>query len=164
MPLTPEQRARDAARLESLIADSMAALAAKDLQAKADALIALTDYQATTTDIALIRRAEESRAAAANNLVDAGLTALRAIAARLDPLGATLAECALIARDGKANLLFPRVAASADHMLQVVTELQETADKLKETAGNAQKLGDVPDAIKAVKTALEQLKAKTPRA
>jgi hypothetical protein len=49
-------------------------------------------------------------------------------------------------------------------MLQVVTELQETADKLKETAGNAQKLGDVPDAIKAVKTALEQLKAKTPRA
>lgn len=164
MPLTLEQRARDAARLESLIADGIASLVAKDLQAKAKALLALTDYQTTTTDEALIRRAEDARAATANQLIDKGLRELGAIAARLDPLGATLAECAQIARDGKANLLFPRVAASADHMLQMVTELQETANQLKQTAANVQKLGDVPDAINAVKTALEQLKAKTPQA
>ena len=164
MPVTLEQRARDAARLESLIADSMTALAAKDLQAKAEALLALTDYQTTTTDVALIRRAEDARAAAANQLIDKGLRELSAIAARLDPLGTTLAECAKIARDGKANLLFPRVAAAADHRLQMVTELQKTADKLKQTVANVQELGDVPDAINAVMTALEQLKAKTPSA
>jgi hypothetical protein len=74
-----------------------------------------------------------------------------------------LADAAAIAKSGKAELLFPRLAASAETMLQIVTELQKTADKLKETAANVQKLGDVPDAIKAVTTALEQLKAKTPQ-
>lgn len=41
--------------------------------------------------------------------------------------------------------------------------LQKAAEKLKETAANMQQLGNVPDAIEAVKTALDQLKAKTPQ-
>jgi hypothetical protein len=159
-PADMQQRARETALLEKLIADCTAALAGQDPQAKADALIALTDFQTLTTDPALIRRAEEVRAAAAQDTMTNALKKLAAIAARLDPLGATLADCAKIAKDGKANLLFPRVAASAEHMLQITRELQKTAESLKTSLDNVNKLSDVPDAIQAVATALEQLKLK----
>lgn len=164
MALTAEEKAVDTARLERLIMECMAALRGTDAQAKADALDALTDFQTSTTDMALIQRAASARAAGANQVMEAALKQLTTIVSGLDPLGSALADAAAIAKSGKAELLFPRLAASAETMLQLVTELKKTADTLKKTAANVKKLGDVPDAIDAVKTALDALKAKTPQA
>jgi hypothetical protein len=74
------------------------------------------------------------------------------------------AAAALIASGGKKELLFARLAASASAMLETLHALQAAAETVKQAAGGVDRLADVPAAIQTVTAALEELKARIPRA
>ncbi len=165
MPLTPAEKImNETARLEELIAALMVTMRGNDNVKKRAALNALTDFGTETLDPALRERADDARAAGANTLMAAGLRELADITTRLSPLGATFEQATHIAVTGKKDLLFPRLAASASTMLQVVTELEAATKAVKNQVGNVNELGDVPAAIENVKSALETLRTRVKQA
>lgn len=159
MPLTPqEQRTVDAAKLDQLIASLMEALRGGNAAAKEAALIALADFRTATLDDQLADRAGAARVAGSSKIIADALEKRAQVAKSLAPLGEVFADAARIGASGKKELLFPRLAASASTMLEMVQQLQATADKVKQGLANVNELGDVPDALNTVQSALETLK------
>jgi hypothetical protein len=155
-----ERRAADNAELERLIAALMSALRGADASAKGAALTALTDFRTQTLFPELRDRAAEARAAGANALMDEALKELAAVAGRLNPLAAAFADAATIAASGKKELLFPRIAASAGTALEIVAEMEKTAEAVKAKLRDVRELGDLPAALKDARVALKALKDK----
>ena len=152
-----EQKSTDSAELEELIANLMMTLREDDSIAREEALDALIDFRSRTVVPELRQRAAEARAAGANALMAQGLTDLRAVATKLDPFASVFADAAAIAATGKKELLFPRLAATASTMLQVVTELKDAAAKVRAQVTGVDELGDVPGALDELQVALEKL-------
>jgi hypothetical protein len=161
MPLTVEEmRMADTARLEKLVADIMVAKRSAVQTKIDDALDALNDFITDTPFIDLQKSANDTLKAADVAQIEVALGELAAIAAKLDPAGEAFKSAAKIAASGKAELLFPRLAATASQSLEIFTELQNAATKLSAIPANVNSLKDLPDAIIAVKTALVALQAK----
>ena len=155
-----EQKRADAAELEELIANLMAALRRDDSLARQAALNALIDFRGRTLVTELRQRAAEARAAGANQLMAEGLRDLRAAAAKLEPFATVFADAAGIAETGKKELFFPRVAATASTMLEIVNELKDAAEKVQAHVNAVDELGDVPAALAQVQGALENLRTR----
>ena len=159
-----EMRIRDTAQLEGLIAEVMVAKRDGNNKEINDALDALNDFITKTPVIELQNRANDAVRAADADLINVALSELAEIAAKLNPTGEVFKSAAQIAASGKAELLFPRLAATAAHSLEIFSELQDAIDKLKAIPANINSFGNVPDALNKVKVALTELQDKVKNA
>jgi hypothetical protein len=135
----------------------MTTLRENDSAARGEALDALSDFRGRTMVVELRDRAAEARLVASNALMAQGLGELRAVAAKLSPFTNVFTDAASIAATGKKELLFPRLAATAGTMLQLVTDLKDAASAVKAKVKSVDELGDVPGALDQLQVALEKL-------
>ena len=154
-----EQKSADAAELEELIAELMSpAPGQRQPRALSRARRAARIQGAHAR--AAAARARHRGAHGRYERAYSGGTARAAYGRNeLAPLTNVFADAAAIAASGKKELLFPRLAATASTMLQVVTELKDAAEKVKAQVGNVNELGDVPLALETVQAALVKLQA-----
>lgn len=159
-----EMKIRDTAQLEGLIADVMVAKRSGDRDNIKAALDTLNDFITQTPFVELQSRANDAVSAADAALLNVALSELAEIAAKLDPTGEVFKSAAQIATSGKAELLFPRLAATASHSLEIFTELQDTISKLEAMPANVNSFKDVPRALVNVQDALTNLQEKVKQA
>lgn len=167
MSLTREELLTlDAAKLEALVARIQAAVARKDQNNFDRASSALTDFIARTPFDTLQTKARNAQSAAAGFLSTGALDDLAKISEHAAAAGAGFKAAAMIADTGKEELLFPALAATAAHGLELLNQFKEAIDKVKSTIGNVADLGSVPSALDDVLQALGGLKnaiERTPR-
>jgi hypothetical protein len=155
-----ELRIQHKAMLELLITDIMAARRiGNDDQINAS-LEAIADFRLDTPFLELQKRAKEAREVATHQIREAALNELAEIAARLGSAGETFKSASHIAATGRKDLLFPRLAATASQTLETFSQLETAVKAVEENVESAEELGDIPDAFKAAKNALEDLKGK----
>ena len=160
MTLTSSQTIdQDRATLEALVADLMSARRNDDETAASVAREALIAYNSHFRDL----NAEAQNAAAAAILanMNEALGELAQIAVRLGPLGDSFRAAQELAREEKKELLIPRLAATTAQALELLTVLQEAADKISDqldAAGQANDLGDIQAALATVLSELKKLR------
>ena len=152
--------AADAAELQRLIQAVIAAKEAGDSAARDAATEALIDFTTRPVSQELRNAADEARFAADNAVMSESLAALRAIAARMAAAGPGLDAATAIAADGAKKLLFPRLAKTAQSMLETVKELKQATDALKAQLEDVDELGDLPKLLDSLSAQLEKLKAR----
>ena len=157
---TDELRTLHAARLEQLVSELMAATRDGDPGAFDKASEALVDFRASVPFPDLKTEAANAREAAAAELSSVALAELAKIADRMTAAGAGFKAAAMVAENGKKELLFPTLAATASRGLELFKQFREALDKVGETAGGVDELGDVPAAIEQVLAAFDNLKSK----
>lgn len=153
-------QASDAADLQILIQDIMHAKQRGDDAAREEAIDALIAFRARPVSTALRQAAAEARAAADHDVMVDSLRLLGEIATRLKSAASGLDSGTAIATSGSKNLLFPKLAATADSMLQAVVELQRVTSDVKAQLDNVKELGDIPKVLNDVKASLEKLSAR----
>jgi len=155
-----ELRFQHKAILEVLIADIMAARrTGKDDEINA-ALEAIGEFRLDTPFIELQKRAKEVREVATHGIIEAALNELAEIAASLGSAGETFKSASHIAATGRKELLFPRLAATASQTLETFAQLETAVKAVEEKLESTDELGVIPDALKTVRSALEDLKEK----
>ena len=163
MSLTNRQRKAQArAELEALTANLMSARRREDAAAVEAARQALITFNTPFPD--LNREAEDAVAAAILVNLNDALDDLAIIAARLGPFGDVLKTAQEVARQGKKELLIPRLAASAAQALELFTVLRQAADTISEqldAAGEANDLAGVESALGNVLDELNRLRDAT---
>lgn len=157
---TDEMMTLDAAKLERLVSELMAATRAGDPGAFDTASQALVDFRARTPFPDLKTEAARAREAAAAQLSSVALAELAKIADRMTSAGAGFKAAAMVAENGKKELLFPTLAATAARGLELFKQFKEALEKVEQTVGGVDELGDVPGAIEDVLAAFEGLKSK----
>jgi hypothetical protein len=155
-----DRPASDAAELQRLIQDIMQAKQRGDDPAREKAVVALIDFRERPVSAELRQAAAEARAVADNQVMMDSLRLLGEIAARLSAAAPTLGTATAIATSGGKNLLFPKLAATADNMLQAVLELKQATDNVKAQLEDAKELSDLPKLLNSVRDSLEKLKAR----
>lgn len=148
----------DTAKLEALVARIQAAVARKDATKFDSASSALIDFVARTSFPSLQTKARKARGAAANALATGALDDLAKISEHAAAAGAGFKAAAMIAETGKKELLFPALAATAAHGLELLNQFKEAVDKVTSTIDDVADLGDVPGALDDVLQAFGGLK------
>lgn len=157
---TDEMRMADTARLEKLIADIMVTKRG-GVQDKIDGVLdALNAFITKTPFLELQKQARDTLQAADISQIEVSLGELAELAGNLVPAGEAFKSAAKIAASGKAELLFPRLAATASQSMEIFTEFQAAVVKLSAIPENVNSLKDVPAAISGVKKALADLQDK----
>ena len=160
MTLTSSQtKDQDRATLEALVADLMSARRNGDTTAAEVARKALIAFNSHFRD--LNAEAQNAAAAAILENMNEALDELAQIAVRLGPLADSFRAAQELAREEKKELLIPRLAATAAQTLELLTVLQEAADKISDqldAAGQANNLGDIQTALANVLRELKKLR------
>ena len=151
-----ELKAKDAARLESLIAQLMAARRTGNPDDLQGALGAIGIFRTTFAD--LRRRAERARMDATEAISSTALAKLADIADGLSSAGAGFKAAAMIAENGQKDLLFPTLAGTAARGLELATQLKAAVEAVKANVANVSELGDVPAAVNGLLAAFNSLK------
>jgi hypothetical protein len=159
-PARPSPDAQDAADLRKLIEALIAAKQRGDTAAQDEATQGLIDFMMLPVSQALRNAAEEARLQADNQVMAESLEALRGIAARMAAAGPGLEAAAAIAAEGAKKLLFPRLAKSAQTMLEAVEELKQATDALKAQLDDVKELGDLPKLLDNLAAQLQRLRAR----
>ena len=157
----PETRLLQKAELERRIASGMVALQSGDANEIATARQALRFFRDQITSLlSLQNRADKAIAALNAAQVDQGREQLGHLIEGLGAHGDVLAAARAIADSGKESLLFPRLAATASSVLELVKEFKKTAVSLGAGAAGANDLSDVLGILEAVQGSLRNLKEK----
>jgi len=161
MALTQDElRARDAAKLERLVAQLMAARRSDNTGKLDRALDALVDFRSRTPFPELQNQATGARSAATEGVMRDALEGLADIAERASAAGAGFKAAAMIAESGKKELLFPTLAATAARGLELVKQFKDAVEAVKANIHDVGELGDVPQAVDGVLDAFNSLKEK----
>lgn len=159
MALTSDElRTQQAAKLDLLVAELMAAKRSGNLNTLDKALEALVDFRAATPFPDLQVDAAKARHAASEEIAETALTELAALADRASGAGAGFKAAAMVAESGKKELLFPALAAATARGLELTQHFQAALASVEATVGSIDELGEVPDAVKALKEAFDTLK------
>lgn len=156
----PAPPQKDAEELRELIQDVIDAKQRGDDAAREEAIDALIAFRERPVSPELRQAAAEARAAADREVMVDSLRLLGEITTRLKSAAAGLESGAAIAASGAKALLFPRLAASAETMLQAVLELQQATEEVKGQLDKVSELGDIPKVLDSVRASLERLKAR----
>lgn len=160
MALTVDElRTREAAQLEELVAGVMAARRAGDRATLDGALAALVDFKARTPFPDLQAEAEMARSAAVAELSAVALEELARIADRATAAGSGFKVATMIAESGKKDLLFPALAATAARGVELLDQFRDAIATVRESLDDIDELGDVPNAVEAVREAFRELQA-----
>ena len=154
------QQSKDADELRQLIQDVIDAKQRGDDAAREEAIDALIAFRTRPVSPELRQAAAEARAAADHDVMVDSLRLLGEIATRMKSAATGLDSGTALATSGAKALLFPRLATSAENMLQAVLELQQATEEVKGQLENAEELGDIPKVLDSVRAALEKLKAR----
>jgi len=154
------KQSSDADDLKMLIERLVHAKQRGDASEREAAIRGLIDFRERPVAAELRQAAAEARAVADNQVMVDSLRLLGEIAARLNATAPALAGATAIATSGARNLLLPKVATTAENMLQAVLELQQATDNVKAQLDDAKVLGDLPKVLSGVKESLEKLKAR----
>ncbi len=161
MALTVDElRTRDAARLEELVSRLMAARRAEDQSEFDQASETIIDFRSRTPFPELKLEAAKAREAASAEISKIALEELAKIADKMTAAGAGFKAAAMVAENGKKDLLFPTLAATAARGLELFKEFQEAVEAVKNNVESIEELGDVPKAIESVLEAFDGLKDK----
>lgn len=153
-----ELKLRDRARLELLISEVMEVVHGGAGGSPSDQLERLSAFKSETTFEDLQEQASKARDAASNDSIEIAQADLSEIVAKLSPAGQIFKDAAQIARTGKKELLFPRLAATTAQALEHFAALKTAIDRVAESLDDVGELGDVPNAAKNVLDALKSLK------
>jgi hypothetical protein len=156
----PGRQAKDVADLQALIEKLIQAKQRGDEDSREEATEALIEFRERPVSAELRQAAADARAVADNQVMVDSLRLLGEIATRLKAAAPVLTGATTLATSGARNLLLPKLATTADHMLQAVLELQQATDNIKAQLDNAKELGDLPAVLGSVKASLEKLKAR----
>jgi len=160
MSLTVDElRIQQAATLELRVAELMAAVRTGDAPTIDPALEALVDFSAQTPFPALQTEALAARNAASAGLADVALEELAKIADRTTEAGAGFKAAAMIAETGKAELLFPTLAATTARGLELIKQFQVAIEAVEAGVESVDGIGDVADAVDTIRGTLESLKS-----
>ena len=158
MPLTVDElRIQQAATLELRVAELMAATRTGEAKAIDRALEAMVDFSARTPFPALQAEALNARNAASGGIAAVALEELAKIADRATEAGAGFKAAAMIAETGKAELLFPTLAATTARGLELIKQFEVAIDAVRAGVEAVDGIGDVGDAVETLRAALESL-------
>ena len=159
MALTQDElRALDAAKLESLVSQVMAATRAGNTADLDRALDALVDFRARTPFPELQTEAAKARSAAAETVASTALAQLAAIAEGMSAAGAGFKAAAMIAENGQKELLFPSLAGTAARGLELVKQFKDAVEAVRTNVANVSELGQIPAAVDGLLEAFNSLK------
>ena len=153
-----ELQAKDAARLESLIGQLMAARRTGNPDDLERALGAIGTFRTTFNDLRL--RAERARMAATAAISSTALAQLADIAEGLSSAGAGFKAAAMIAENGQKDLLFPTLAGTAARGLELAKQLKAAVEAVRTNVANVSELGEIPGAVDGVLEAFNSPKEK----
>lgn len=149
---------RDKARLELLISELMEVVHGNAGGSPSEQLDRLTAFMSKTTFEDLQEQASKAHDAASSDSIEQAQADLSKIVAKLSPAGQIFKDAAQIAKSGKKELLFPRLAATTAQALEQFSALKKAIDSVAESVDDIEELGDIPDAAKNVLDALKTLK------
>lgn len=158
-PLISETQLVREAELESLIASAMAALRDGGAESIQELRLELTRFDDDNFRYPNLQdKARKALHSLNAGQVDAGRQALAELTESIGGQGRVFAAAARIAESGGESLLFPRLAATASSLLELVGEFQKTVDELKRAGGEVARLSDVFDLLEGVRSSLQRLK------
>lgn len=160
MPTQAALQARDAAKLEALISQLMTAVRTENTSQLDRVLDAMVDFSARTPFPELQIQAAKAQSAASKTIVEEALLELAEIADGLTAAGAGFKAAAMIAENGKEELLFPALAGAAERGLELVKEFQNAVQAVRENVGDTDNLHKITQALEELLKAFNSLKKK----
>ena len=151
-----KQKLEQQAVLAQIIADG---IRCKDGEVDCEEVLTRCETFATNTGYDDLRdQALAAREGLYDDLADSAIDSMRQVLAEMNDSVSVLKSAREIAKSGKSELFFPRLATTTTQMLDTMTALNKALEQLKQQTSDVDTAGDVAKAVKGVVETLKTLR------